>query len=112
MSSIFEKIIGDLSEKKEWKQIEARAKALPEEFTVAYEEIKKYIWSTAAIETIAPLKNLVELFEEAAANGKGVLEVIGTDVAGFADELVRGETSYFERKRRKLNDDISKKLKK
>lgn len=108
--SILNKIIGDLGEKKEWKQTEARAKKLPKDFAVAYEEIKKYIWHTAGTETITPFKNLVELFEEAAANGKSVLEVIGSDVATFADELVRDEKSYFKKKRNQLNDDISKKL--
>jgi DNA-binding ferritin-like protein (Dps family) len=110
MSGILDKIIGDLGEKKEWKQIEARAKALPKDFAVAYNEIKKYIWSTAGTETIEPFKTLIDLFEEAAANGKSVVEVIGSDVAGFVDELVRDEKSYFGKKRQQLNDDISKKL--
>lgn len=110
MSGFLDKIIGDLGEKKEWKQIETRAKALPKDFAVAYNEIKSYIWGTAGTETIAPFRTLIDLFEEAAANGKGVVEVIGTDVAAFVDELVRDEKSYFEKKRKKLNDDISKKL--
>lgn len=110
MNRFLEKIIGDLEGKKEWRQTEARAKALPKEFSTAYNEIKKYIWTTSGIETITPLTNLVDLFEEAAANGKKVLDVIGSDVAAFADELVRGEKSYFEKKRQQLNKDISKKL--
>ncbi|MCL2343854.1 MAG: DUF1048 domain-containing protein, partial [Firmicutes bacterium] len=45
-----------------------------------------------------------------AANGRTVLEITGNDVAAFADELVRGEKSYFEKKRRELNGSIQKKL--
>lgn len=110
MSGFLDKIIGDLGEKKEWKQIEARAKALPKDFAVAYREIQKYIWNTAGTETIEPFKTLIDLFEEAAANGKNVLEVIGSDVASFVDELIRDEKSYFGKKRKQLNDNISKKL--
>ena len=109
MNKIIEKIIGDLDEKKEWREIEKRAKALPEEYRNAYEKIKKYIWNSSAIETIKPFGVLVDMFEEGAANGKKVLELTGEDVAEFADELVKGEKSYYERIRAKLNKEISHK---
>lgn len=41
MNKIIEKVIGDLGEKKEWRDIEKRAKALPQEYRNAYEKIKK-----------------------------------------------------------------------
>ncbi len=110
--SFLGKVIGDFADKKEWKQLEARAKALPKDYATAYNEIKKYIWTSAGTETIAPFKALVELFEEAAASGRSVIEVTGSDVAAFVDDLVRGEKSYHEKKRQQLNQDIAKKLKK
>lgn len=50
-----------------------------------------------------PLKSLVDLLEEAAADNRRVLDITGPDVAAFADELVRGEKSYHDKQREKLN---------
>jgi DNA-binding ferritin-like protein (Dps family) len=110
MGKIIDTIIGDLSGKREWKETEARAKALPSEYSTAYKEIKNYMFRTAGLETMEPLKSLVDMLEEAAANGKHVLEVTGPDVAAFADELVRDEKSYFEKERAKLNASVAEKL--
>lgn len=108
MSKIMDTIVGNLEEKKAYKENEARAKALPTEFASAYKEIKKYIFHTSGILTGEPLKVLVDMFEEAAANGKHVLDITGPDVAAFADELVHGEKSYFEQQREKLNAKFQK----
>lgn len=83
---------------------EKRAKALPDEYVVAYKLIRKYLWNTAGITSIDPLIDLVDLLEEAAASEKAVIEITGPDVAAFADELVKGERSYASDQRRKLND--------
>ena len=111
MGKIIDTIVGNLDEKKEYKKNEARAKALPSEYAIAYKEIKNYIFRTSGIVTMEPLKVLVDMLEEAAANGKHVLDITGPDVAGFADELVRGEKSYYEQQRNKLNTSIADKLK-
>lgn len=110
MGKIIDTIIGDLSEKREWKETEARAKALPSEYSTAYKEIKHYMFRTAGLETIEPFKALVDMLEEAAANGKHVLEITGPDVAAFVDELVRDERSYLEKERSKLNANVAAKL--
>ena len=109
MSKIIDTIIGDLSEKKEYKKNEARAKALPAEYAAAYKEIKNYIFRTAGLESMEPLKVLVDMFEEAAANNRHVLDITGQDVAAFTDELVKGEKSYLEKQRAKLNNDVANK---
>lgn len=100
---IIDKIIGGLDENKAFYANEARAKALPQEFAAAYKEIQKYIFSTTGIVTMEPLKTLVDIFEEAAAYGRSVIDVTGTDVAAFVDELVRGVESYQGQEREKLN---------
>jgi DNA-binding ferritin-like protein (Dps family) len=112
MGKIINTIIGDLNEKREYRRNEARAKALSGEYAVAYKEIKNYIFCTSGIISIEPLKVLVDMLEEAAANGRHVLDITGPDVAAFADELVRGEKSYFEQQRKKLNNSMAGKLKK
>lgn len=103
MGKIINTIIGNLEEKREYKDNEARAKSLPAEYLTAYNEIKNYIFHTSGLLTMSPLKSLVDLLEEAAASNQRVLEITGPDVAAFADELVHGEKSYFEQQRTKLN---------
>jgi DNA-binding ferritin-like protein (Dps family) len=110
MSNLLDKIFGMLEEKREWRRTQARARALPVEYKTAYIEIRDYLFRTSGIETIEPLKVLVDMLEEAAANDKRVLDVVGPDVATFADELVRGQQSYFVQQRSQLNARMEKKL--
>lgn len=110
MGKIIDTIIGNLDEKREYKETEVRAKSLPDEYATAYKEIKGYIFSTSGVENMRPLIALVDLLEEAAANGKNILDVTGPDVAAFTDELVRGEKSYQDRQRAKLNTTLADKL--
>lgn len=110
MGKIINKLIGDLKEKREYRENEARAKALPGEYAEAYREIKKYLFQTSGILTFEPLKTLVNMLEEAAAEDRRVIDITGPDVASFADELVRGEESYQDQQRQKLNRGIAKKL--
>lgn len=109
MGKIIDTIIGNLDEKREYKQNEARAKALPADYAAAYVEIKKYIFQTSGIVSMEPLVVLVDVLEEASANGKTVIEVTGDDVAAFADELVKGVRSYKGDLGDKLNERLNKK---
>ncbi|MDB5162099.1 MAG: hypothetical protein JWM52_607 [Candidatus Saccharibacteria bacterium] len=106
---IVKALVGDFAEKKDYRQNEKRAKALPTEYAAAYKNIRNYLWNTSGMLTIEPLKVLVEMFEEAAAEGKHVIDIVGSDVATFADELVRGEKSYFDQQRTKLNKKLNQK---
>lgn len=108
MNKIINTIIGDLNEKKEYRDNEKRAKTLPAEYAEAYKQIRNYIWNTSGLLTIQPLIALVDLLEEAAASGKRVVDITGSDVAAFADELVRSESSWKDQQRKKLNDKFSK----
>jgi len=78
-----------------------------------YVEIQKYMWKFTAgdgMDIIAILKDLLELFETGAADGKRVLEVTGDDVAAFSDELLRNAKTYTENWHQKLNRDVTEKL--
>ena len=112
MSKIIDTIIGDLGEKKRYRENEKRAKALPTAYAEAYKEIRNYLWNTSGILTIDPLVSLVDLLEEAAAEGRSVTDITGPDVAAFADELVRGESSYKDKQREKLNKNFADKTEK
>jgi DNA-binding ferritin-like protein (Dps family) len=112
VNDFLNKILGDLEAKKEWKATEARAKALPDEYRVVYDEIKRYVWQggVGAIDPSNLFKRLVDLFEEGSANGKHVLDVTGNDVAVFVREILRDEGMLAEDLHDELNRTIAKKL--
>ncbi len=112
MGKIINTIIGDISEKKKYRENEKRAKALPAEYAEAYNSIKHYLWNTSGLLTIEPLVSLVDLLEEAAVSGRSVIDITGPDVAAFADDLVKGESSWKDQQRNKLNENFAKKSKK
>ena len=108
----FEKIVGSLDDKKEWRAMEARAKALPREYSTAYKAIQKYLWTAGGGPTdwkdsSRIFYGILELFEEGAAEGKKVTELTGKDVASFCDELVKGEQTWKDKYRKKLNDTVN-----
>ena len=75
--------------KKQWRAHMARVKALPPDYQIVYKEIQRYLFKAGP--TDSPdgpvLSGIVDFFEEGVAAGKGVLELIGSDVAAFCDDL-------------------------
>jgi DNA-binding ferritin-like protein (Dps family) len=102
-----------MKEKRVYKQHMARVEALPEDYQYVFKKIQSHTWMFAGGSGMDMLKvhyDLVELFEEGAAQGKGVLEITGDDVAAFCDELLKNARTYTEDWRSKLNRDIEDKL--
>ncbi|MED4207465.1 DUF1048 domain-containing protein [Neobacillus mesonae] len=110
--SIFEKIFGSLDDKREWKAMEARAKALPREYHSAYNAIKTYLWTAGGPtdweDCSRIFGGILDLFEEGAAEGKKVTDLTGKDVAAFCDELVKDSKTWKDKYRTKLNDTIGR----
>lgn len=82
--------------KKQWRAHVARVKALPPDYRIVYQEMQRYLFKVGPIDPVDGrlLPGIVDFFEEGAAAGKGVLELIGSDVAAFCDELVDGSRTY------------------
>ena len=102
------------AEKRRYKQMMDRVKALPDEYSYVFEKIQHYMWkhsSGSGMDMLAIFTDLIDLFESGAAEGKSVLEVTGQDVAEFADELLRNAKTYTEKWHDDLNRDIRNKLK-
>jgi DNA-binding ferritin-like protein (Dps family) len=102
--------------KREYRQQMARVKALPKDYQFVYEKITKYMWSWGGgdgLDLLQTQYDLIELFEEAAAEKRPVLEITGPDVAAFSDALVRnsGAKLWTEQWAKNLNRDINRKLK-
>ena len=82
--------------KKQWRAHTARVKALPPDYRIVYREMQKYLFKVGPVSlSDGPLLNeIVDFFEEGVAAGKGVVELIGTDVAAFCDDLVKDSPTY------------------
>jgi DNA-binding ferritin-like protein (Dps family) len=81
--------------KRQWRAHMARVKALPRDYRIVYREIQRYLFRVGPGEVATGhlLSAVVDFFEEGAAAGQGVLDLIGADVAGFCDELIKGSRS-------------------
>ncbi|MGW5067039.1 DUF1048 domain-containing protein [Streptomyces cyaneofuscatus] len=82
--------------KKQWRAHAARVKALPPDYRIVYQEMQKYFFKVGPVDLPdGPLlPGIVDFFEEGVAAGKGVLELIGTDVAAFCDGLIKDSRTY------------------
>ena len=77
--------------KKQWRAHVARVKALPADYQIVYKEIQRYLFKVGPISMADGrlLSGIADFFEEGVAAGKGVVELIGNDVAAFCDDLVK-----------------------
>jgi DNA-binding ferritin-like protein (Dps family) len=82
--------------KREWRAHVARVRALPPDYQIVYEEIQKYFFKIGPVELTDGnlLFALGDFFEEGVAAGKGVMELIGSDVAAFCDDLIKDSRTW------------------
>lgn len=83
--------------KKEWRAHMARVNTLPRDYQLVYKEIQRYLFKVGPVELTEGtglLSGIVDLFEEGAASGKAVLEVTGSNVAAFCDDLIKDSKTY------------------
>lgn len=101
--------------KKAWRAHMARVKALPRDYQIVYKEIQKYLFKVGPVELTEGtdlLSGIVNLFEEGAAVGKGVLEVTGRDVAAFCDDLIKDSKTYADVFKESIDQEVTKAMKK
>lgn len=103
--SWIELVVGNLDEKKVWRQMMKRVDALPEDYCFAYKNILNYGYNFGFC--CLTQSDLLELFEENAAAGRRVTDVVGSDVAAFCDELIHASATQQNDARIKLNREIA-----
>lgn len=101
LNSLLQLVIGDLDEKRAYRQMWKRAKALPDDYYFVYRKIYYYMLNRGANG-----EKLLELFEQSAADHKQVLEVIGNDVGQFCEDFMRASDGCSQDAREKINEDI------
>lgn len=97
------------------KNFESRAKKLPADYQGAWEKIKANLWPHSDLtgRNLMPIfDGVLGLFEETAADGQSVQEVLGDDIKSFCSALVgeEGAKSFRDKWREQLNNNIAKKL--
>ncbi|MDF5757304.1 DUF1048 domain-containing protein [Spongiactinospora sp. TRM90649] len=82
--------------KKQWRAHMARVKALPPDYQIVYKEMQRYFFKVGPVDLLEGrlLSGIVDFFEEGVAAGKGVLELIGDDVAAFCDDLIKDSRTF------------------
>lgn len=101
--------------KKEWLAHMAHVKALPQDYQIVYKEIQKYLFKVGPVELtedMGLLLGIIDLFEESAALGKDVLEVTGSDVAAFCDDLIKDSKTYADIYQESVNQEVNKAINK
>ena len=105
---------------KKWRAHKARIKALPGDYQIVYKEIERYLLNVGPVELIDEtdflatdlLSGIIDLFEEGAARGKGVLEVTGSDVAAFCDDLIKDSKTFADTLQESIDQEVKKAMKK
>ena len=89
-----------MEQKKKWRAHTRRIKTLPRAYQIVYGEMQKYLFKLGPVDfeqSMELFSGIADLMEEGAAAGKDVLDVTGTDVAAFCDELISGVPTYADK---------------
>jgi DNA-binding ferritin-like protein (Dps family) len=97
MTTFIERIVGDLGDKRRWRQYKARVKALPANYRTTVEALERYLTYFGAITkgdvpmdvVMSMLGDLADLFEQAAADRTPIRAVVGEDPVEFAETFFR-----------------------
>ena len=118
--SIQDAIEGKRKWQKKWRAHTARVRALPQDYQIVYKEIQNYLFKVGPVELTEGtdflstdlLSGILDLFEEGAALGKGVLEVTGSDVAAFCDDLIKDSKTFADVLQESIDQEVNKAAKK
>ncbi|WP_433194370.1 DUF1048 domain-containing protein [Nocardia sp. CA-107356] len=99
--------------KREWRAHMARVKALPPDYQIVYKEIQKYFFKIGPVELVdgSLLSGISDFFEEGVVAGKGVMELIGNDVAAFCDDLIKDSRTYADIYQESVSKEVGKGMK-
>lgn len=109
-----ELVTGSLEDKKRYRQYRARMKQLPEPYRTSMEAVDRYFMVSGGIAKgdtlVAMLDDLADLFEQSAANGTPIREIVGEDPVEFAETFLRNysDGQWINRERERLTNAIDR----
>ncbi|MEU6782088.1 DUF1048 domain-containing protein [Nonomuraea angiospora] len=110
-SGFLSKVIGP---KRRWRQYKARVRQLPEDYRTAVDAIERYLMlfvPTDGDSNASMFEDLADLFEQAAADGTPIREIVGEDPVEFVETFVHNysDGGYVpKRERKRLTDAIER----
>jgi DNA-binding ferritin-like protein (Dps family) len=114
MTMFLEKILGDLGDKKRYRDYKARVKQLPESYRHAAAALERYLLnlgpSNDSKSLIAMLNDLADLLEQSVAAGTPIRDVVGSDPVEFAETFMEnyGGGSWIRKERDRLAKGIDR----
>jgi DNA-binding ferritin-like protein (Dps family) len=110
ISDFTSKVIGD---KRRWRAYKARTRHLPANYRTAIEAVERYLMHfgpTDGDSAASVLEDLADLFEQAAADGTPIREIVGDDPVEFVEAFGRNypKGGYVTRERRRLTNAIER----
>jgi DNA-binding ferritin-like protein (Dps family) len=108
VSRFIAKVVGP---KGQWRQYKARARQLPASYRTALDALERYLryFGTGGDGT-AMYADLIDLFEQSAANGTPIREIVGEDPVEFIETFVRNypKGQWIIRERERLTNAIKR----
>lgn len=86
-----EKVTGSLEEKRRYRQYKARTQQLPASYRTAVEALERYLMYFGrgdGADAASMYEDLLDLFEQSAADNTPVREVVGDDPVEFVEAFV------------------------
>ena len=111
MNKFISKVIG---EKRQWRQHKARTRELPASYRTAVEALERYLMYAGpggdGARAAAMFEDLLDLFEQSAANGTPIREIVGEDPVEFLEAFVRNypDGQWRIRERERLTNAIDR----
>lgn len=108
-----EQLTGSFEDKRRYRQHKARVKQLPESYRTAVEALERYLMYRGAITKgdvlLSMLDDLADLFEQSAANGTTIREIVGEDPVEFAETFLQNysDGQWINKERERLTNAIN-----
>ncbi|MFC7432819.1 MULTISPECIES: DUF1048 domain-containing protein [unclassified Agrococcus] len=112
MPNLIELIVGDLGQKRRYREYKARQKALPEPYRASAIALDRYLMHLGATndgETLVRmLDDLMTMLEQAAADGTPLVRLLGDDPVDFVETFLAnyGGDGWIDRERERLRRSI------
>jgi DNA-binding ferritin-like protein (Dps family) len=109
-----EMVTGSLEQKKQYRQYKARIKQLPANYRAAAEALERYLMYAGGIAkgdvVVRMYGDLVDLFEESAANKTPIRAVVGEDPVEFVETFIANysDGSWINKERDRLTKAIDR----
>lgn len=88
-----EQLTGSLEQKKQYRQYKARMAQLPDGYREAVSALERYLMYFGSISKgevlVTMIGDLVDLFEQSAADGTPIRDIVGEDPVEFAETFMR-----------------------